>query len=477
MGYSVAKNTSFLTIASIGQKAVSFIYFIVIARLIGVENTGQYFFALSFTSIFAVIADFGFASVLTREMSKNPQNANNLFSVAFGGKIIFGICAYILVFIFSNVLNYSVEMRQLIYLAGLTMWFDNLHALFYAVFRAKRNLKYEAFGLFASQLITLMIGSIALYYHLPLIWLIIAYAIPSFLNIFYSGFFAVRVFKIKLKIVFNKVDYKKFLHMAWPFALAGIIGRLYAYNDTLLMSKMLTARELGWWSIPYKITFAFQFVPLALSASIYPVFSSLFATNKDAIGKLFVKSWRYLFIIIFPLSAGVIAIADQFVISLYGADYMPSILPLRILMISLIFAYLALITGALLNAVGEQKKQTLLMAIALVVSVFSNIILIPRFGINGAAISVLISNIILWGAGFILVSRRINLSMTTLMAYGLRAAIPAFVMGFAVYILSIYFNFIIAIPVGVILYFGLLFLSKGLSKNLLIDIKNKLINK
>jgi O-antigen/teichoic acid export membrane protein len=257
MSYTVAKNTSFLTAASIGQKLISFVYFTIVARLIGVENTGQYFFALTYQSIFAVVADFGSAAVLTREMAKLPGKIQSIFSTALGNKLLFGSVAYILVAVSVNVLGYAPETKNLIYLAGLTMFFDNFHSLFYAVFRANRNLKYESFGIVGSQFLTLVAGSIALINHWPLIWLIAAYTIPSALNVLYSGFFVLRKCAVRLKLSFEKSMWREFLIMAWPFACAGIIGRLYSYSDSLLMSKMLTGRELGAWSVPYKITFAF----------------------------------------------------------------------------------------------------------------------------------------------------------------------------------------------------------------------------
>ena len=149
------------------------------------------------------------------------------------------------------------------------------------------------------------------------------------------------------------------------------------------MSKLLSAKELGWWSVPYKIAFAFQFIPVALSASVYPVFSSLFLTNKMAIGPLFEKSWRYLFAIIFPAAFGLIAIADPVVRKVFGQEFFPSIAPLRFLLLSLIFGFLSFITGALLNAVNKQKPQTGLMALVLVVNIILNLILLPRLGITG----------------------------------------------------------------------------------------------
>jgi O-antigen/teichoic acid export membrane protein len=211
--------------------------------------------------------------------------------------------------------------------------------------------------------------------------------------------FLKRVYGITVQFIWNKEVFKIFLATAVPFAMAGIIGRLYAYSDSLLMSKMLTAKELGWWSVPYKITFAFQFIPVALSASVYPVFSSLFLKDKASIGPLFEKSWRYLFAIVFPLAFGLIAVAQPVIIHVFGSQYAPSVIPLRLLLGSLIFGFLALITGALLNATNNQKTQTSLITVVLVFNIILNLLLLPRFGIVGAAIAALCSNMLLCFAG------------------------------------------------------------------------------
>ena len=477
MAYSVAKNTSFLTAASIGQKIISFVYFTVIARLIGVENTGQYFFALTFTSIFAVVADSGFSAVLTREIAKAPEKTQAIFSTVFGSKLVSGGVAYLLVILFVNLLGYPAGTRHLVYLAGLAMWFDNFHSLFYAVFRAKRNLKYESFGLVGTQLLTLIIGSVALYFRWPLIWLIAAYAIPSFCNAIYSGFFIARVCAVKLVMSFSKIAWKEFFIMAWPFALAGIIGRLYAYSDSIIMSKMLSGSELGWWSVPYKIVFAFQFIPLALSASVYPVFSHLFVSDKVSLARLFEKSWRYLLTIVLPLAAGIFVIAPSFIVAVYGANYAASVLPLRILVGSLIFGYLALISGTFINAIGQQKKQTSLMAMALVVNVIANLLLIPRLGIVGAAISALISNFLLWLIGLCLVRRYAEIDLTAIASYTVKAVVPAAIMAIIVYWLCGALNFIIAIPIGVVAYLIMLFITGALTKDIMAEIRFKIIDK
>ena len=68
--HSIAKNTTFMTFASVGQKIVAFAYFTIIANIIGVESLGTYFTALAFTTVFVVFVDLGFTNVLVREAAK-----------------------------------------------------------------------------------------------------------------------------------------------------------------------------------------------------------------------------------------------------------------------------------------------------------------------------------------------------------------------------------------------------------------------
>lgn len=461
MAYTVAQNTSLYTIASVAQKAVSFVYFTIVARLIGTVNTGQYFIAISFTTIFAVIADFGFAPILTREAAKHEQDSERFLTTVLGAKTLFGILAYGLVILSSWLLGYSPELRLWIALSGITMLFDSWQGAFYGVLRARRNLLYESIGIVGSQIVTLVIGTIALFLHAPLYWLIIAYTVASALSMVYSAMMLHVVYGLRYRLVFDSAIFKQFLWVATPIAAAGIIGRLYSYTDSIMMSKMLPGQDLGWWSVPYKITFAFQFIPAALSASVYSVMSMLTVSEPNKIGELFVKSWRYLFLVVFPLSVGLGVIAKPVIVRLYGISYLPSVPVLRILLISLIFSFLTIITGALLNATNRQMTQTMLLTFALVSNVLLNIYFIPHYGIVGAAISACLSNLLLCALGLYFVARVTPFSLPTLASYAMRILIAAFGMGVIAYVLVQHFNFIAVIVVAVACYAILLFLFKG----------------
>jgi O-antigen/teichoic acid export membrane protein len=283
MSYSVAQNTSFLTLASILQKVISSVYFIIIARTIGIGNTGDYFTIIASIAVFAVVADFGFAAILTREAAQYPEKLETYMRAIFGTKLVFGVITFGLIIGSKMIFNYPSQPFPLVYLAGLTMFFDNLQTTFYGALRSRKNLLYEALGIILSQALTLSIGTLVILNHWPLMWLIAAYTIPSFIINLYSALIIRIKYKFSLIPTFNWNVFKSFFIMAWPFALAGIISRFYAYNDSIIMTKVLTQNQIGAWAAAYKVAAAFQFIPITLSVSVFPAMSSLALLNKQKV--------------------------------------------------------------------------------------------------------------------------------------------------------------------------------------------------
>ena len=465
MPNSVAKNTAFITFAYVGQKLISFVYFTLIARQIGAENTGKYFFALSFTTIFVVFVDLGLTNVLVREVAKLKEKTQEYFSTILSVKIILALLSYLGAFITINLMGYEVEIKHLVYLSALTMLFDSLHLSIYGVMRALGNLKYEAWGIVGSQFITLLLGSIFLYTGKPLIFLMIAFVIPSFLNVVYASVMLYRRYQIKLIPKYNKEIFKYLGQIALPFALAAIFARVYSYIDSIILSKMLGATAVGWYSIPYKITFAFQFIPLALVAALYPRFSEFFVHDKEKLVYYFERGMKYLMIIVLPIAIGLTVLSREIVLSIYTSEFLPSVLPLKILMISLIFSFLGFPIGAFLNACNRQGTQTTIVFGVLVLNVILNLLLIPIYGVVGAALAAAIGNIALTVLGYGFMSKIAKLPHQLLVKDFFSLLFSALIMGLAVWAVNLKTHYLLAIMVGVLAYPAMLFITKSITIN------------
>lgn len=455
MTKSVLKNTSWLTTAAVLQKLISFAYFTYIARTIGVEHTGQYFFAISFTTIFTVLADFGLGNVLTREGAKYPDDLNKYLRSVLTIKFLFGFFAYGAIALVSYALGYSPEVRILILLSGVTMFFDNLQTAFYSALRSRQNLFYESAGNVSAQFLTMVIGTASLLMGAPLYWLILAYTIPSALACIYAAVVLRIKYLVKPGLWLDWEFTKKLLFLALPFAAASIIGRLYTYTDLLMMSKLLNHTQVGWWSAPYKIVFAFQFIPAALAASLYPAMSAMYIKQKDGLERIFSNSLKYLALFSVPLAAVMYGLAEPIMVFLYKTDFLPAAPVLQVLALSLVCTYTSLLSGALLNATDRQSTQSLLMLAALVVNVACNVVLMPKFGIMGAAIAVLASSLFLMLAGLTMVKKVLNTSWAKLLDPFVKFAVPAAVSSYFGFWLSLRVNLIASGLLAALMYLAL----------------------
>ncbi len=467
---SVAKNTTLMTIASIGQKIIAFIYFAVIANFLGVGDTGRYTTVLAFTTIIVVFVDLGLSNVLVREVARKKEQAQAYLSTVLASKIVLSICSYLLLVILVNVLGYDMEYRHMVYLSGVTMLFDSLHLSLYSVLRGYGILKHEARGIILSQAITLIFGTTFLYLGFPIIFLILAFTIASFVNVLYIGTILKKTYELSLVPVFDKKIFKHLSRIAVPFAFAAIFARVYSYIDGLLLKSMLGDIAAGLYAIPMKITFAFQFIPFALVASLYPRMSEYFTSNKKRLAQIFHQGLVYLSIVAFPIAVGIAVLAKDIILLIYTEDYIASVVPLQILMTGLVFFFLSFPIGACLNACNRQATQTGIAGVVMLINIGLNIMLIPIYGIIGASIAALVGNVLLVVIGFVFVRKVLEVAWVDLLKKIIQIGFSAFIMGWAVYMVSSHVPLVIAILFGAVIYPFMLMLTKGVEKRHIEDV-------
>lgn len=437
---TISKNTAYLTIASVGQKLFSFIYFSILARFLGVEQIGLYATILSFTTIFLVLVDLGFTPVLIREGARDKEKISKILGQVLSSKLIFGLLTYI----FLSLVIYFIrghyqnpqEFQKLIAVMGISMILNSFSTTLYGALRSFQNLRYEAISIIFSQIVIVLSGLGFLWWTKSLFLLFVALGMGDLFGICFSGFILRKKYNVQFKFIWDKILFKHFLILALPFALAGIFTKIYSAIDHVLLSYILGTDQVGFYSIPSKIAFAFQFIPIAFAAALYPAMSYFFIQDKSRLKSIFEKGLFYLAMIALPISFGIIAIADIFIIKVYGPAYQPSILPLKILVASLIFAFLDFPIGSLLNACNLQKIQTTAMGISMALNIIINLILIPRLGVIGAAISAFLTNFILVVIGYFYIPKIVTLPNWSFWGKILRIFICSAAMGFLIILIK-----------------------------------------
>ncbi|MBU0707245.1 flippase [Patescibacteria group bacterium] len=460
----IARNTSYLTIALAIQKALSFVYFIYISRSVGHEDIGKFLFALSVTTIFGIFIDIGLSPILTREIAKDRQKTYLFLNSTFSLKLITAVLSYGAVILFINLIDSSELTRQLVYFSGLIMIMDSFTLSFYAIFRGYQKLKYESIGVIINKVVVIAAGVIALQMGYGIKVLILAILCGSVFNVLYTMFLLFAKIKWRPKFYLDRDVLRTMFKIALPFALASIFITVFGYVDTVLLNILGGVRGdsyVGWYGTAYKLTYAFQFIPIALAASIFPAMSSYFVSSKGLLARTFERAVYYLTIISVPIAFGVFAIADKLIVRIWGDAFEASIIPLQILIFSLIFLFANFPIGSLLNACNRQARNTINIAIAMVINVVLNLILIPRYTFIGTSIASLVSIFALFVLGLYVTRQIITPNWRFLIKTLAKTVVSAGVMMAMIFALKDSISFILLIPVGIILYFIILFLLRG----------------
>ncbi|MDP2736433.1 MAG: flippase, partial [bacterium] len=460
---NIAKNTSYFTLALIMQKVISFTYFILIARAIGPEDLGKYYFAIAFTSIFGIFIDIGQSSVLTREVAKRPEDTNRLLSSVFLMKLPLAILSMLAVFFIINFSSYPEITRYLVYLSMFCMALDSFTLTFFAVSRGFHNLKYESISSVIFQLIVFLVVLIVLKFNLGLAWLMMSLVIASLYNFLFSFYILKKKWRLKINWRPDKILIKSILLISLPFAVYAIFQRVHLYLDTVLLSLLAGDHQVGIYQIPFKIIFALQFLPLAFVASLFPAMSSYWQNNREQLAITFERAMNYLIIISLPVSAGGIILADKIIV-IFTSDYNDAILPLQIIMAAIIFMFLNFPVGSLLNACDRQKTNTTNMGIALAASVIINLILIPRLAATGASLTVLLTNLLMFILGMWVVPQIIKYDYKKIIIMFTKSFLAVVVMGTVGYYLKNQMNLALTVILAGASYFIALYVFKGFSK-------------
>ncbi|MFA4954516.1 MAG: flippase [Patescibacteria group bacterium] len=397
-GAKIAKNASWLVVAMSLSKLIAFLYFYVIARLLGPHVTGVFFFAVSITSIFTVIADLGVTQVIIRAVASARADAEKLYGAAVRLKLIMTPVAILVSLGYGLIKGADAVTMQAIALACLVMAADTFHLLMYGSLRGKQNLRPEALGMLVGQALTACFSISAAFLGWGPVGLVGGLLLGSAWNLGWA-FFKTRTYNIHAAAI-TFADVSALMREALPFTVAGFAVKTYSYVDTLFIEHFHGITAVGIYAVAYKLTYALQFIPMTIMAALYPAFADAWSKHEhEKLRANFLGALRFMAFLGFSLSAGLSALAPRIIPLAYGDKFLAAIEPFRILPWVLLPIFMDFPIGSLLNATHRAHQKTIAMVATMLLNVGLNLILVPSYGPLGAAWAGLVSFTLLFLIG------------------------------------------------------------------------------
>jgi len=463
----IAKNTAVLLIAQIVSLTFGFFYTMYSARYLGAEGFGTLSFALAFTSILGLFSDLGFSSLTVREVARNKALANKYIGNISVIKVGLSIFAYILIVLVSNQMSYPEQTLKVIQLIALAVICNGFASMFYTIFQASEKLEYVSFGRILNATLMLVFTIIAINQGLN----VVGFAFIYFGVSAFCLFISLLIYILNLGIIKPEFDWpflKPTINAALPFFLSAIVDTIAFRIDVVMLSMMKGDIIVGWYSASYRLLEALMFIPAILGGSIYPAFSRFHISSQESLKIAYRKSFEYLTILSLPIAVGTTILAEKIIVLIYGNNYEPSIIALRVLIWTIPVIFLSYLMGTTLASINRQSLAVKITFTGMLLNILMNLILIPKYSFVGASVATVVTSMSSLAIGFYFISRFV--CSFPIYRFLLKLLAANTIMGlFLINIINN--NIILLIAVSIILYTVLLLILRVFSREDLILVK------
>ena len=179
------KNTSWMMISQVITGICAFIWSIIIARYLGVNDFGILSFGISFNCLTTVLLDLGLTTYSIRDMSRNTDLISRYVGNLIPLKILLGIFTFILTFIILILMGYKHITIEVTLILVFQIFFMSLGSMIGGAFQALRKLKYTSISAIMYSLVQLIIILIGVYFDLGLIFITCSYVVGYLFQFIY----------------------------------------------------------------------------------------------------------------------------------------------------------------------------------------------------------------------------------------------------------------------------------------------------
>ncbi len=455
----IIKNIVVLGVSQVLNSVLSFFLLIYVARYLGEHDFGKYSFAISFTSLFVIFANFGINNLIIREIARNKQLTKCYLINSVLIKFILSILTLGLIIIIINSMDYSQDTKQLVYIFGIYAILTSFVILFKSALQAHEMMEYVSIIVILDKMVLLAVVLLALFYGYGLIELAYVYVFSGIFSVLLSAALVlINLMPMMKKPIIDKGSiqlsiWKTLIAKSTPFGLNDFLASMFFQIDTIMLSILRDNQTTGIYNAAYNPLLALNIIPIVYINAIYPVMSRLFMNSTNSLDKLLKLSIKYIAIIAFPVAIGCFILADRFIELFYVEQFSASVNAFMILSFFIPLRWISSITGTFLTSTDRQNFRTFGVGLSALFNVILNLILIPKLGYIGASISTVVSEILLYLVFLYFVNTYHDTS--TFHKYYIKPFIASTFMGLILFIFQ-YSPLYMLIPVACVFYFVIL---------------------
>ena len=292
-----AKNISVTGFSNLLNSVFGFILIIYIARSLGENDFGIYNFALSFTALFAILADPGISSFMVREIARNKNLTDEYVTNVSLIKLLLSVIAFLLIVLVINALDYPNDTKMIVYIFGLYRVFITFSLTYKSIFQAFEKMELNAIVEISKQIILILLASFVIYSGYGLLELAYVYVFVGILDITLSHF----ILRSKIKYINSKINIslcKTIVLKSLPFGFNGLFAVIFFKIDVVMLSYFQNDFAVGIYSAAYVPLLALAtMLSYTVTSAIYPLMSRYHVGSPNSLYRVVSLSLKFALII------------------------------------------------------------------------------------------------------------------------------------------------------------------------------------
>lgn len=398
----------------------SFLFNVMLARLLGSNDTGIYFLALTILSICATIARLGLDNAILRfaavAQNQGQQTAlSALHRKSVGLVVVTGVCVMFFAWYITPYLPIGRGLER-----GLQ---DVLPIMLLAIVPTALILLqgefFKAVGktstaIFVQAVLLPMFLVLGVLYHLlqgkaTFHNIVLLYTISATI----SALLAILIWCMAKPRPWKKPGYfdmRLLLRTSVPLLWVALMSMLMSWTDILVLGVWTDSSMVGIYGIASRIAALTAVVLMVGNAIVAPRFAALYSADRhDELQRLAQRSAGWTLLVSSPIIL-LMLFFPEFLLQLFGSDFVEGATILRILALGQIVNVAMGSVGYLLMMTGNQQLMRNNIVASALLNLIGNLLLVPAFGVCGAAVSTAFALAFMNIVSFLMVNKKLRIN-------------------------------------------------------------------
>jgi O-antigen/teichoic acid export membrane protein len=390
----------------LGGTLIGFATFVVVTRGLGPSAFGDLVASQIYLLVPIALTDLGLSTTVLREVSVHPERMERAIGVALPLRALVAALALGAAVALSLVMPFSDRARLAIWIGAIGSFFTLLGLALMPVLQAQLRMGAATVANLVGRLLTLGLVIAAIAADRGFTSVVLAYVAGAAATLVLCLVAVSRLVKIRPVVAYG--ESRALVQGSVTIGLALGLSLSYYRIDTVLVALVRGSREVGLYGAAFKFVELAEYLVSTIGISVFPSFTRMIAERDARIRGAVQRSVEVGLAAGLPLILGMILMPEEIIELMAGEDFVAAADALQLLA-----PYLGLLvmSGLLVRVLGASHRDRYLLGLAvavLAVNVTLNLVLLPVYGFEVAAVVSVLSEAIVVAAAAWLVHRSLG---------------------------------------------------------------------